>query len=111
VCERKRRWEVVAPASPAPSGGSDGTMARMKGRGVEGEEERIVRWWRDSLRSAASYVVLERAVAAAVASIIEIRVSGCIVLSENIACLRIFEALRYFLSKKPRVPFEMHVAD
>jgi len=43
MCERKRRWEVVAPASPAPSGGSDGTMARMKGRGVEGEEERIVR--------------------------------------------------------------------
>jgi hypothetical protein len=71
----------------------------------------IVRWRRDSLRSAASYVVLERAVAAAVASIIEIRVSGCIVLSENIACLRIFEVLRYFLSKKPRVPFEMHVAD
>jgi hypothetical protein len=36
------------------------------------------------MRSAASYSVLERAVAAAVASIIEIRVSGCIVLSESI---------------------------
>jgi hypothetical protein len=43
-----------------------------------------VRWRRNTMRSAASYSVLERAVAAAVASIIEIRVSGCIVLSESI---------------------------